>query len=50
MKKKIIKHYRIIRSETPKMEKDQNKKEEKKVISQVDNYVCYYELFKSLEK
>ena len=42
--KKVIRHYRIIKSETKKTT------EKKQKPSQVDNYVSYYELFKSMSK
>jgi hypothetical protein len=42
--KKIVRHYRIIKSE------DKKKTEKKQKPSQIDNYVSYYELFKATSK
>jgi hypothetical protein len=42
--KKVIRHYRVIKSDNKKTTGKKQK------ASQVDNYVSYYELFKSLSK
>ena len=42
--KKIVRHYRIIKSE------DKKTTEKKQKQSQIDNYVSYYELFKTMSK
>lgn len=46
MKKKIIKSYRVAKVVS---NKDKNKKQQTQV-KQLEDYVSYYELFKSLEK
>ena len=46
MKKKIIKSYRVAKV---LVNKDKNKKEQTQV-KQLEDYVSYYQLFKSIEK
>lgn len=46
MKKKIIKQYRVAKVVPAKT----SDKKEKKTVKQLEDYVSYYELFKSLEK
>jgi hypothetical protein len=46
MKKKIIKQYRVARI----VPANTDNKKEKKTVKQLEDYVSYYELFKSLEK
>jgi hypothetical protein len=45
-KKRIIKHYRVVRKKT----NTSVKQEKEQAIAQTKDYVSYYELFKSLEK
>jgi hypothetical protein len=42
--KKVIKHYRVIKSD------DKKTSDKKKVNTQVNTYISYYELFKSISK
>ena len=46
MKKKIIKQYRVARV----VPVNTGDKKEKKTVKQLEDYVSYYELFKSIEK
>lgn len=49
MNKKTIKHYRIIKTNVSPEKVDSKKEENKELIPQIQDYVSYYELFKSLE-
>lgn len=46
MKKKVIKQYRVAKVVKAK----QDDKKEQQLVKQLQDYVSYYDLFKSLEK